>query len=263
MADGIMDFLLGWLLLFSPFWALLIISVIFSLITNLAYKFFTDQHVMKQLKEDIKKSQEEMKKIKDNPSKVMEIQKKSMEKNFEYMKQSMKPTLITFIPIILIFGWLTANLAFDPITPDSQFNTTLTFKDGFTGNAVIELPDGIESVNGNEQEIKEAECAGAFFSTSKCGKATFMLKVAEEGEYPLTFAYDNETEKTNVLVTKQQKYLPPEKLTPKSDYLSKINVEQNKLIAMNLFGWKVGWLGTYIILSLIISLGMRKLMNLY
>jgi uncharacterized membrane protein (DUF106 family) len=263
MADGIMDFLLGWLLLFTPFWALMIISVIFSLITNLAYKFFTDQHVMKQLKEDIKKSQDEMKAIKDNPAKVMEVQKKAMEKNFEYMKKSMKPTLITFIPIILMFGWLTANLAYDPIMPDSQFNTTLTFKEGITGNASIELPPEIESVNGNEQEIKEAECPGVLFTTTKCSKATFELKATKEGEYPLTFAYDNETEETNILVTKEQKYLPPEKLTPKSDSLSKINVENNKLIAMNIFGWKVGWLGTYIILSLIISLGMRKLMNLY
>ena len=260
---GAMDFLLGWLLNFSPFWAIVIISVIFSLITNLAYKFFTDQHVMKQLKTDLKKHQDEMNKTKDDPKKLMEIQKQAMEKNFEYMKHSMKPTLITFLPIILIFGWLTANLAYDPITPGSDFNTSIIFNEAATGNATIELPEGIESLNGETQTITQKECDGGFFTKKKCGEARFLLKAKEEGEYTLTYKYGDETQDMQVLVTKEQKYLPVLKTTLESKYFESIKTENNKLIAMNLFGWKVGWLGTYIILSLIISLGMRKVMGLY
>lgn len=50
--------------------------------------------------------QKELKELKDNPEKFMEAQKMMMEKNMQYMKHSMKPTLITFVPLILIFGWL-------------------------------------------------------------------------------------------------------------------------------------------------------------
>ncbi|MBI4447344.1 DUF106 domain-containing protein [Candidatus Woesearchaeota archaeon] len=87
-------------------YGLIIISFILTLIVTLAYKFFTDQKLMKELKEEMKALQKEVKELKDHPEKMMEAQKKAMEKNMKYLMHSMKPTLITFIPIILIFGWL-------------------------------------------------------------------------------------------------------------------------------------------------------------
>ncbi len=85
---------------------LLVISFILTGLITLAYKYLTDQNKMKQLKAEMKEMQEEMKKHKDNPSKVMALQKDAMKKNMEYMKHSFKPTLFTFIPIIIIFSWL-------------------------------------------------------------------------------------------------------------------------------------------------------------
>jgi len=61
---------------------------------------------MKTLKEDLKAVQAEMKAAKNEPEKLLSLQKVSMEKNLKYMAQSLKPMLITFIPIIFIFGWL-------------------------------------------------------------------------------------------------------------------------------------------------------------
>ena len=86
--------------------AVIIISLILTLIINIFYKLFTDQELMKSLKAELKELQKEMKTLKDDPEKFMKVQKKAMEKNLSYMKHSMKPTLITFIPLILIFGWL-------------------------------------------------------------------------------------------------------------------------------------------------------------
>ena len=72
------------------------------------YKFFTNQQVMKGLKEEIKHLQGEAKKFKDDQKKAMELMKRANLKNLEYTKHSLKPTLFTFIPLILIFGWLKA-----------------------------------------------------------------------------------------------------------------------------------------------------------
>ena len=44
--------------------------------------------------------------LKDNPEKMTQVNKQLMEKNLTYMKHSMKPMLFTFIPIIVIFGWM-------------------------------------------------------------------------------------------------------------------------------------------------------------
>jgi len=49
---------------------------------------------------------QQMKEHKDDSSKVMEIQKLSLEKNMKYMMHSFKPTLFTFVPLIIIFTWL-------------------------------------------------------------------------------------------------------------------------------------------------------------
>ena len=86
--------------------AVIIISLILTLMINIFYKFFTDQELMKSLKAELKELQKEMKTLKEDPEKFMKVQKKAMEKNLTYMKHSMKPTLITFLPLILIFGWL-------------------------------------------------------------------------------------------------------------------------------------------------------------
>ena len=89
-------------------WNLLLISFIITGGITLLYKFATDQKLMKELKQEMKNLQKEMKSLKDNPDKMMSVQKLAMEKNMKYMMQSLKPTIISFIPIIFIFTWLRA-----------------------------------------------------------------------------------------------------------------------------------------------------------
>jgi uncharacterized membrane protein (DUF106 family) len=106
----------------APYNLLLVSFLITGLIT-LAYKFFTDQKLMKELKEETKRIQKEMKEFKDHPEKVMALQKKSMENLMKTMTSSLKPTIITFIPIIIIFGWLRTYYT-DLGNPDILFGLT-------------------------------------------------------------------------------------------------------------------------------------------
>ncbi|MFH1210612.1 MAG: EMC3/TMCO1 family protein [archaeon] len=85
---------------------IIIITLIITLIVTLIYKYTTNQTKMKELKDGIKAAQGEIKQNKDNPGKMMEIQKKAMEQNLTYMKHSLIPMLITFVPLIIMFGWL-------------------------------------------------------------------------------------------------------------------------------------------------------------
>ncbi len=106
MFDSFFNYIFGFLINWNKFIALLIISFILTLITTLIFKFLTDQHLMKTLKEEIKLSQQEAKNHKNNPKKLIEIQKQAMEKNIKLMMHSMKPMLFTFLPIIIVFSWL-------------------------------------------------------------------------------------------------------------------------------------------------------------
>jgi len=87
-------------------WNLLLLSFALTLIMTVLYKFLTDQKLMKELKDEMKHLQKEMKEFKDNPEKMMEMQKKSFQIMMKQFSQSLKPTLITMIPILVIFAWM-------------------------------------------------------------------------------------------------------------------------------------------------------------
>ena len=106
MFDAFFNATLGRILELPEPYGLLVLSFLLTLLTTLAYKFFTDQNLMKTLKDDMKLLQNQMKDASHPAEHKMTLQKQILEKNMSYMKQSMKPMLITFIPIIILFGWL-------------------------------------------------------------------------------------------------------------------------------------------------------------
>ncbi len=91
-----------------PRWSLIAVSFIVTLLTTLAYKYLTNQNVIKALKEEVKQIQQELKLNRENKEKFAELNKRMMLKNLELTKHSMKPTLITFLPLILLLSWMSA-----------------------------------------------------------------------------------------------------------------------------------------------------------
>src|SRR3989344_687733 len=132
--DPVLNPVLGPFLNWNP--ALLILSVIITVV----YKFATNQKEMKRLKEQQKEFQKSMKELRHNPEEMMKIQKEAMKSNMDYMKHSLKSTLITMLPIILIFSWMAGHLSFEPIYPGEQYSMTATFAKGVTGNTQL-IPD--------------------------------------------------------------------------------------------------------------------------
>lgn len=235
------------LLKLAPLGAIAIISFSIALLINIVYKFMTDQKLMKELKAEIKHLQNEMKKFRDHPKKMMEIQKKAMERNMKYMGHSMKPTLITLLPLIVIFGWLNANLAYDPINPGEEFLITVEFDKGAVGDAQIILLDGLSLLDEDTKKID--------------GSATWRLK-GDVGEHLIEWRVAGTTYKKDVLISNKQEYAPVVKRI-KDNNVEQIVIGNEKKIVMNLMGWKLGWLGAYIIFSIIFSMFTRKVMGLH
>ncbi|HZX12304.1 MAG TPA: EMC3/TMCO1 family protein [Candidatus Nanoarchaeia archaeon] len=96
----------GWAITISPLFAITFISGALTLLTTIIYKFATDQHLMKAIRDEIKALQQEMKKEKENPKRILELQKTMWQKNMESLKHNFKPMLITFLPVILVFQWM-------------------------------------------------------------------------------------------------------------------------------------------------------------
>lgn len=229
------------LLALPPVLGILIISAFIAVITTLAYKFVTDQKVMKALKEDMKKFRKKMKGLKDDPKKMMETQKQAMEKQMQYMMHSLKPTFITILPLLLIFGWLNANLAYEPIQPDVPFNVTAQIE--AQGEVQLDIvQEGLQVLSENPVDIDN-------------NKAQWQLQ-GEAGEYQLEFIHDGNSTKRNVIITTQQQYADP--IQRGEEPFNNLIVEHKKTTIFTLFGWDVGWLITYIIFVMIFSTLLRK-----
>ena len=86
--------------------SILIISFLVTLVMTLVTKKFTDQNRMKELKKIQKACQIKIKDAKGDMQKQAKINQEVMACTMELMKHSFKPMLITMIPIILLFSWV-------------------------------------------------------------------------------------------------------------------------------------------------------------
>jgi uncharacterized membrane protein (DUF106 family) len=249
--DPALNSVLGPLLNLPPVWAVVIMSFLISLLIVIIYKYTTNQSLMKQLKLEIKEFQKQMKELKKEPEKAMAIQKKAMQTNMKYMMHSMRATLFTLIPIIILFGWLQAHLAFVPLMPGEEFNVYVNFEDGAEGNISISVPEGIELLSADTKVVEN-------------GQVVFRMK-GEAGTYsspPLEFNFDSESHSKDVIITNEKMYETPESRI-KGDSVKSIVLGNKKQVMFDLFGWKMGWLATYIIFALVFSMILRKLLKVY
>lgn len=247
-----LDPILNPLLNYPKFWLVLGMSLILSLFTILIYKYATNQKEMKRLKDEIKESQKKAKECRNDTTKLLEINKKAMQSNMEYMRHSMMAMLLTFLPIILIFGWMNSNLAYDPIKPGQEFTITANFDKASVGTAEISVPEDLTLKDDKTKEITH---------TDKSGIAQWKL-AGKEGKYLVEIKYENKPYTAELLITNGVLYSEPA-IKIKNSLLKEIIIGNQKAKVLNLFGWELGWFWTYVLTSIGFSLGLRKLFKVY
>lgn len=236
------------ILALPPFLLILGFSFLVTIISVMAYKFFTNQAEMKTLKEDLKSHQKEIKDHRQNPKKLAEINKKVMEKNLRYMQHSFKPMIFTFLPIILLFGWLNANIAYDPLMPGQAFNVTVV-SDGAYNMSIIPN-ETIQILN-----------------TQANNSITVYTLNASEGKYTLFFDSPNEKQKTaELVVTEKQAYNGPI-FKFKGTGVKTLTTSNSKMKPFgknfNILGYYPGWFMTYFISAIIFNSILRKVFKIY
>ena len=242
-------------LLTLPSWlAILIISAVITVLTTVAYKYLTDQKKMKALRKEMKAYQKKIKELsKEDPKKAMDVQKEMMEKNMELMKQSFKPTLYTLIPLLIIFGWLNAHMAFMPLLANEPFTVDASFASGTTGNVTLSAIPALQ-IYKNE----------TFTQDIVDGHASWILRGAP-GDYQLTLTHSSGVSiKKDVILSNQTGDYAAPIVKVKDKPFNMITLSNEKihpLAGVPIVGnW--GWIGIYILFSLILSFSLRKAMGL-
>ena len=84
----------------------------------------------------------------------------------------------------------------------------------------------------------------------------------DRGEYLLEYIFEGKRYNKEILITDKKKYIEPIK-TIKNSAIKSIKIDNKEKKLLNLFGWKLGWLGTYIIFSIIFSIIVRRVIKVY
>ncbi|MBI2143576.1 DUF106 domain-containing protein [Candidatus Woesearchaeota archaeon] len=260
---GALDFM-NVLLSLPPALAILVISAAVSLMTTVVYKYTTNQKLLKEIKDDVKRIQSEIKTIKD-PSQAAQLQKEMMKRSMQQFSSSTKSMLITLVPLFLVFGWMQAHLAYAPLSPGDEFTTTVQFAKGAGGNITLNVSDGLELLSQPTQGISE-------------NVVSWRVKGVEKGSHQLKYGYGNELYSLNALLTDGFRYEKPI-LSKASGFLGSPNgsIKKDSVIerisvgmqplqplgGLSIIGWKPGWLATYIVFSMVFSLLVRKWLKVY
>ena len=178
----------------------------------------------------------------------MQVQKQVMQTNMKYMGHSMRSMIYTFVPIIIIFGWMNAHLAYEPILPGQEFTTTVVFEDNAQGAIELSVPKGITIHGDAKKEVKDS--------------IVKWVLSGDKGEYLLEYHFNGKKYTKDVLITEENQYKETLKRV-KGDIIKSIAIENKLKRPLNLFGWEIGWLGTYIIFSIIFSILIRKVIKVY
>ena len=262
--DTFMDPVLNPLLALGPFWAVFVLSLLISLIIVLVYKYATNQEEMKSLKLQQKEFQKKTKALKGQPEEMIKVQKEAMQTNMKYMKHSFKATLITMLPMLVIFGWMNTHLAFEPIYPGETYSISALLHQDLAGEKVeLIVPERTEfSTNPNTGKRSEAE------QEIKSLNQWYLESPA--GEHLITVKVNDVEQLKKVLVTADFRYEEPLKSFKDSpiqriqiDYKKLKPLQQVKEGGVSIFGWEPGWLGVYIFFSIIFSIGLRKLLKVH
>ena len=252
---ALLDFL-NVILNLPPLAAILVISIAVSAITTVIYKYTTNQKLLEEIKDDVKKMQAEIRSTKE-PERAAQLQKDIMKRSMQQFSSSTKSMLITMIPLFLLFGWMQTHLAYSPLAPGEEFAATAYFAQGTEGNITIAVTEGLGILSNPTQEIK-------------CNKAAWSLKGENEGTYTLSYSFADEIYAQNVFVTDKFTYEDP--ILSKSKNIKKGSRIERIVISLKsvqpfgnvtFLGWKPGWLATYLIFSIMASMLLKKLLTVH
>ncbi len=246
--DPALNFALDWMLRFDPLISILILSLVLSVLITLAYKYTTNQDLMKSLKDELKSLQVQMRELKHDPSKMMEVNKRAMEANMKYMTHSFRPMLFTFLPIILVFGWLNGHFAFESIHPGQEFTMTIVFDAAAAGNITAHVPDGMTLVSDATRTISE-------------GSTIFTFK-GVAGIHAITFDFGDRSYVKEVEITEARHYIEPT-LTVNDGSVKSITTAHEKTKVIHIGSFGITWLWSYIIFSIVFSMLLRKWLKVY
>ena len=127
-----------------------------------------------------------------------------------------------------------------------EFTTSAIFNPGTTGEINLIALEGVDVIGNSTKEIVD-------------NRAEWKLK-GKEGNYLLEYEFNKQKYSHELVITNERAYAQPVRVI-KDSQLNTLNINNAKVKPISWLPF--GWLGTYIIFSIIFSMGLRKILKLH
>ena len=147
----------------SPWWGMLVVSLLTGLGMLLIFKYTSNQAGIRRTKDRIKAHLLEMRLYQDSLRNSFKAQGGILKANLKYMSHSLKPLLVMFVPVILILIQLNFWFAYRPLKPGEPVLLKLKLKESFSPmETEIELQPALTDIkvplaNGGTLTLKDGE----------------------------------------------------------------------------------------------------------
>lgn len=139
---------------------------------QLAYLFVVDQEIVRSGKVKMKELQKQLREVKRDDPKFKEIYSQLMSENTKVLKQSMKPTFVTFVPFIIIFLVMSAFFSYVPISTGSPIQMVLSG----SVNGSLTFQNNCMTINHSSNlTIVSSKLPDQFSATINSGQCTAFL----------------------------------------------------------------------------------------
>jgi uncharacterized membrane protein (DUF106 family) len=249
---------------FSPWWGMLVISLLTGLLMLLIFKYTSNQSGIRRTKDRIKAHLLEMRLYKDSLRVSFKAQGGILKTNLKYMSHSLKPLLVMIVPVLLILIQL--NFWFGYMSPDP-------------GEAVVLKLKLKETYNPTELDIRLSPLTGLNIETPALrieeeSEVDWRISFSQAGEYILDIRVGSEHVSKSIAVGQRaltrlsprkvdtnfwaQLFYPVESPFAKDSAVQGIDI----LYAsggLPFFRWRMHWLIAFFALSVIFGFSLKGL----
>lgn len=203
-------------------------AIVLSFLTQIINKLMINEKLVDESRDKMNRLQKELKGLDIQSKEFREKQDTILDINMMIMKQQFKPMFATFLPYIIVFYFLAAMFAYQPIAIGSQVHFNVN------GNCVIES----QCLNLN----KTISGKEAFYATVNSSDCQISVNGKESNLSLIGLKTETKLNIDNVALI----------ITPPKQAL--INLPFN----FPLIGNELGWLGTFVIASFVSSMVLTK-----
>lgn len=248
----------------SPWWGMLVISLVTGLLMLLIFKYTSNQSAIRRTKDRIKAHLLEMRLYKDSLRVSFKAQAGILKANLRYMSHSLKPLLVMIVPVLLILIQLNFWFGYESPEPDEALVLKLKLK---------------ESTDPTELDIRLSPLPGLNIETpplriEEDAEVDWRISFAQAGEYALDIQVGSEHVSKHIAVGQRllsrlsprrvdtgfwaQLFYPVEPPLDKGSAVEGVDI----LYAsggLPFFGRRMHWLIAFFVLSVVFGFSLKGL----